>query len=218
MLQQIVNAARTTETWHAEGDQTVDAQREQSDGQPFQRSESFTVGKGGPLRSRYETAFRVIDCDGAIEWNLQLYFSGESLTPDYTKTAAREKDCKSPVLRWEDLMDSLESAVVVGTGTASFQGRNQDCILVRADYNLPAGIGMDLPTAQPVGHIRRTMCVDVSRKLILWERTEGRSSPAGDPYILSVKVSTTYRTIERVVKFDEGYFRYQPPVGPVERR
>lgn len=106
--------------------------------------------------------------------------------------------CNPPILRWENLLVSLRSAVLLGAGE-----NLPNCTLVKAEYMLPKGLGFYVPTSSPVGLVIREMCVDTTHNVISWERFEGDSV---EGFLQHVIITVTYAKVERDPEFGVDEF------------
>ncbi len=201
LLRQVSKNARSAAGWHAEGSVAVAIDPGPSGG--FGRSESVRglfVSTRGPLESRHSLAGLTV-CDGLRSWNHRESMGGGGSVSE-SRAAASAQICNTP-LQWENLLGSLQSAVVL------VRDSSQGWILVSAEYFLPDGLGFEILTTQPVGAIRREMYVDTSRDVIIQERISGIAAN-GD----RVTVNIAYTKIERDPQFGPDEFRIPPPPPP----
>jgi hypothetical protein len=195
LLRQVSEAARSAKGWRAEGGR--DVRVEGPRGSPlFFEGRGFTVSMRGLLESHHDLGSGLTVCDGSTRWNQLRSFGGQVWE---SREVATAETCRPPAPRWGALLDSLRSAVILGTDDS------RGCVLVGARYDLPDGLGFYIPTAPPVGLITREMCVDEARNMILWERLEGTSASLN-----RVIVSMTYKEVERDPEFGPDEFKIPP--------
>jgi hypothetical protein len=165
---------------------------------------SISKRKTLELHYTYTGGLGVIVCDGTTRSNRYQPFSGEDMRERESREPATPEGCTPLALRWDNLLDSLRSAVLVGSD------ESLGCMLVKAEYMLPDGLGSYFPTEQIVGLVTKEMCVDEARLVILRERFEGKTSHF--PHLV---VTLTYQNIKRDPDFGPDEFTVPAPLPPL---
>jgi hypothetical protein len=214
LIRAVSDSARSANGWRAEG--TVEVKLLDHDRPAYVGRWPLSVSKRGPLEMRHSlgvdpgsyplSSFELTVCDGETVWSRKM-ITGISARKEETSRDATAEACAPVALRWEDLLDSLQAAFLVGKDSAS------GCTLVKAEYSSPVG-GLELyiPDLQ-LGLVTREMCVDEGRKVILWERFE-----VTQRYNVQYVVSFTYDKVERDPEFRVDEFEIPLSVPSSDQR
>lgn len=187
LIQDVAGAARKATTWHIEGSIRY-----------LEPAASYTSGDQFKLlmRSSTETRFEqlgrspaVIACDGINAW---VY--SPPLHRYRKEPLAEDKLCSPVVGDWKLLPTSLQSPVLAGTCGPEPSIESRDYRLVSA---------FSEPELSSAGRIRRTLCIDPDRKLIVWEKWESHYS--GRLYV--------YSSLDRNAEFTPDAFAFEPPTN-----
>jgi TonB family protein len=131
----------------------------------------------------------VIVCDGTTAW---VYSPPLEM---YSKAIPIDSpDCSLIIGSWRKLTKALEAPALSGKCGADPASESGEYELIR---------GTSKPDPPITGQLRRTLCIDPSRSLIVWEKAELRNSAR--VYV--------YSKVERNVDVPPGAFRFDPPNG-----
>jgi hypothetical protein len=203
LLRQVAEAAATAKGWRVEG--TMEGWVAIANSEPQQR---FTLSRRSPLELRHVLGelegeylnFTMIVCDGSSVLNRRA-LTGVSAYRDDTVYGATAHACQPPIVRWEDLLDSLKAATMTGEDAAL------GCTEVRAEYSSGNSSFYFLGAAVPFA---RTVCVDLTTNLVRWEQLEvGRESAL---------VKFIYTKVERDPDFAADEFAIPPAAFPWRRQ
>ncbi len=199
LLSEVAGVARAATGWRVEG--TMEGRVDIANIGPQQKH--FTLSRRSPLELKHVLGevtgdfenFTMFVCDGSsVMYRRAL--TGISAYRDDMVFAATPHACQPPIVRWEDLLESLRTAALTGED-ASF-----GCTMVRAEYSSPGNLRFyitdaDMPFA-------RTVCIDPITVMVRWEQLEV-GDPAG-PY----KVKFIYTRVERNPEFAADEFAIPP--------
>lgn len=200
LLRGIAEAAGSAKGWQAEG---VSLMEMTSDGTHTTMETRFKMAKQGPLHSRYEAngaGATVSVCDGEAQW---IYFQRAGF---HTRNPIGDR-CVPPVVRWDNLMDSLTSAVVTGREQVEFEGSMRPCDVVRAEYDSTTPL---IPGTPIYGKSVRTLCIDPVSKLILRDHLEAAPNAGA---FMRTSMTITYSKVERDPQLAADVFQFVPPAG-----
>jgi hypothetical protein len=200
LVRQVSEAARSATGWRAGYDLGID-----SDPQVIPAfGTSGSISKRKPLELNYPFFGGRIICDGTTFYQGTEPTSGPNPQRTESRAPATAELCTPLALRWDNLLDSLRSAVLAGPDEDS------TCTVVEAEYVLPNGLGRYFPTERFLGTVTtREMCVDETRLVISWERFEGPTT-----HFAKTIVSYLYHNIERDPVFAPDEFIVPAPLPP----
>ncbi len=204
LLETISKAARSASSLRVEGSLVRETTGERGTNR---QDISFELATQGPLQMRVKirdrTASMLQICDGTYIWNY------DEIANSYGKSAATVDRCNPPVARWQDLTDYLVGAKLTGQDHSEFEGRTEECEVIEAAYETPKPL---LPGVPSAGRLRRSLCVDSVRHLVLREGIEvqpGIGSTGAAHYSMAI----TYSRIELNPAFTADVFQFDPPPG-----
>ena len=148
----------------------------------------------------------LIVCDGVTG---SVYF--EKLK-QYKKIVAEDRVqyCKVGVITgFEHVADNVKSAVIAGRGQAQFEGRTLECTIVNAEYRVIEDYMLLPGMVSSMGRVKRTMCIDTARRLILRDRLEAEMDSGGSRDLVIETI--TYDRIERNPNLPAGLFELDLP-------
>lgn len=158
LLREVAESARNTTNWRIQG--TI----EESGSEKHSPPAVFILLMRSPGEIRFEQQGGRMPvttvCDGVNSW---VY---SPLVHKFRRLAlSTDAECAPIALDWKSLPATFHSPVLAGSRTVEAERRAIDCQLVRgfSDPELPSG-----------GRLKRTLCIDTSRKLIVWEKTENK--------------------------------------------
>ncbi|MGP0072079.1 MAG: TonB family protein [Bryobacteraceae bacterium] len=187
LIQEVAEAAKSTTSWSIEG--SVEESGYAWRDPPAQ----FTVLMRAPDEVRFEqrggSTPAMIVCDSVNAW---VY--SPPLNRYRRQPAAQSTLCSPIVGDWKALPGTLKSPVFAGHRAIDVGGQTLECEMVRATSEPP-------PPAS--GRIKREMCIDLSKKEIIWEKEQ--SSYGNRTYI--------YRRIDRGGEPPASGFEFEPPPG-----
>ncbi len=156
------------------------------------------------------TAFPIlVMCDGGAGWVYQEKGGGYKKTDRDAFTAGY---CRQGSLAdFGRIADNVRSAVITGRGSARFEGRDQPCQIVEAQYRVIDAVTILPGMVQKIGRVRRTMCIDPARKLILRDHLEADIDAGPDRY--DIVQTTTYERIELNPELPADFFEFHAPPG-----
>jgi TonB family protein len=183
LLREVAEAAKGAQSWHIEGS----IEESGTHRQPA----SFTL----VMRSNNQTRFEQIGgstpvtivCGSGGTW---IY--SPPLNRYRTLGSQGDPVCSQVVGDWKSMPVGLKSPSAAGHKVIELGNQVVDCKLVRG-YSEP-----ELPSA---GRVKRTLCIDVSRHLIVWERAETKYGSR----------TYTYSRIERNADVRADAFIFNPP-------
>ncbi len=194
LLQQVANAFRATASWRIEGKIVTESKTGFSSNAS---TRPFRLYLQGP-QMRYEvngpdvaTIFR----NGSTLWEYS------AANNSYTRRDNMSGRYITGVLGWDVLVAALlPTAAITGRDQVEFEGRSQECELVRSES--PGGT--------------RTLCIDRSRLLVLRDREETAAAGLGGSQTRQSVRTVTYTRIDRNPPLEASLFEL--PVGAVERQ
>ncbi len=186
LLREVSESARSAKSWIVEGSIKY------SD---FPGVSVFTLAMRSPKETRFEEMGGPIPakivCDGSNALVLSPNLNSYTKDPvvDYP-------NCAPIVSEWYQLQATLASPALAGSGKFEINGQTSPCQIIRGSLQ-----------GEPPWHesIKRTLCVDVDRKLIVWEKSEIKGSSR----------TYTYSRIERNADLPDSVFVFAPPPGTV---
>jgi TonB family protein len=186
LIQEVADAAKNTTNWQIEG--SISYPKSSAD---HTSSEQFKLLIRSPSEVRFEqsgeTAPAVIVCDDTNAW---IY--SPPLHRYRKQPSAYNKLCSPIVADWKALPTSLESPVFAGFCGPDPSSKSSIYPLVR---------GVSEPELSSAGRIKRTLCIDRDRKLILWEKWESQHSSR----------IYTYSKLDQAAEFTSEPFTFEPP-------
>ena len=203
LLEKVSQATRAAKTWQAEG---VSVTEITGDGVNTRLETRFRSAFRGPLETRHESSGAeggVRVCDGTVLW---IHFPRVNF---YTRNPISEEKCIPAADRWDNLTASLVSALMTGRDQVPFEGVPRDCQVVVAEYNTNAPLA---PGVAVYGHVRRTLCIDPDRLIVLRDRFEAIPEP-GKPAYLQTVVTISFSRYQRGAVLSDALFRFEPPAG-----
>jgi TonB family protein len=148
-------------------------------------------------------------CNGRAGW---VYYDKGKHYEKVSAAKLTEGYCTPGTLTsFEHVADDVTSAVITGTGRAQFEGRSQPCIQVHAHYRVIRDLMVPPGMAGKIGRVDRRMCIDRTRKLILWDQFEADMDAGPERY--HILETVTYDRIERNPDLPATLFDFQPPEG-----
>ena len=183
LLREVAEVANTGQSWHIEGSMEESGTHRQP--------ASFTL----VMRSNNQTRFQQIGgstpvtivCGSGGDW---VY--SPPLNRYRTLRSPDDPVCSQIVGDWKSMPVGLKSPAAAGHKVIELGNQVVDCSLVRG-YSEP-----ELPSA---GRVKRTLCIDLSRHLIVWERAETKYGSR----------TYTYSRIERNADVPADAFIFDPP-------
>lgn len=139
-------------------------------------------------------------CDGVDHWMYSEPGTG------FHRDPVKESQCRSQLPAFDDLLDNLVSATLIGPDHVPFEGVPTDCEIIRAEYRIPAPRST---RASDGTTIIRTVCVEPSRNLILRDRTESWTTGSNARSTRTITLSS----YERNGEIPERAFRFEVPTG-----
>lgn len=207
LLKSISEAVRSAQSLHVEG--VLARQLTTGGAETKHESLTFDISMRDPLHTRYDALgsqaiLRI--CDGESFWS---YPAG---TNSYAKRPATVETCDPPVARWRDLTQYLVTANIAGHDHSDFEGRPRECEVVEAEYETPKPLMRGVPSA---GRLRRSFCIDSTRRLILRESLQPTQSD-GAFGAAHYSLEVAYSRVDFNPALGEGVFRFDPPPGSQE--
>ena len=184
LVREVSESALMTKSWIIEGSIKYSALPEIA---------TFTLAMRSPKESRFdqiggETPSTII-CDGSNAWVISrpLGVYTKALVADYP-------NCAPIVGDWLQLQKTLTSPVLAGRGKFESNGQSNPCQLIR---------GFSQSESSSHERITRTLCVDLDRKLIVWEKSESKGSNR----------TYTYSKLDLNSNLQDSAFVFTPPPG-----
>jgi TonB family protein len=182
LLREVAEAATSAQSWHIEGS----IEESGTHG-----TASFTL----VMRSNNQTRFEQIGgstpvtivCGSGGTW---IY--SPPLNRYRTLSSPEDPVCSQVVGDWKSMPVGLKSPSAAGHKVIELGNQVVDCKLVRG-YSEPK-----LPSA---GRVKRTLCIDMSRHLIVWDKAETKYGSR----------TYTYSRIERNADVPADAFIFDPP-------
>jgi TonB family protein len=115
-------------------------------------------------------------------------------------------NCPATATGWESLTDGLLSARFDGSEQVLFEGREQPCDRIVAEYSALRGLVPGAPNTLWTGDFTRTLCVDRKRMLVLRDRVEG-AMVGGNAPSMRIDQTRSFVRIERGAAIDPEIFR-----------
>lgn len=184
LLREVAEVAYTAQSWHIEGSM-------EESGTHCQPA-SFTLVMRSNNQTRFQqiggsTPVTIVCGSGGGNW---VY--SPPLNRYRTLRSPDDPVCSQVVGDWKSMPVGLKSPAAAGHKVIELGNQVVDCSLVRG-YSEP-----ELPSA---GRVKRTLCIDVSRHLIVWERAETKYGSR----------TYTYSRIERNADVPADAFIFDPP-------
>jgi len=188
LIQQVAQRANDAQGWSIEGSVRYPKSDVHQDS-----PDQFSLMMRYPGRTRFEqTGTRspaLIVCDGYSSW---IY---SPPLRRYRKESSIDSELCSPIVQeWKMLATRLHSPVVGGSCGSDPSTKSADFTLVR---------GLSEPQLASTGTIKRTLCIDADRRLIVWDKWEVRHS----------SVVYIYSRVEAKAGFPADTFAFEPPPG-----
>jgi TonB family protein len=188
LLQDVADAAASATNWQIEG--SIDYPGSLDGTAP---SEQFKLLIRAPDSTRFEQTGRsapaVIICDGSSAWEYSTPLRRYRQEP-----SSGNKLCSLIVGDWRLLPSTLQSPTLTGSCGADPSAQSPDYQLVR---------GFSDPEISSAGRITRTLCIDPTRKIVVWEKWESRYSTR----------IYTYSWINTATDLPPKTFVFEPPTG-----
>ena len=130
LLEKIAASERGARVWHAEGVETGELTGE---GMNLHTEIAFKAVFRDASHVRWETTGdnrTLMVCDGADHWTYSEPGTG------FYRSPVEASPCRSQLPAFDDLLDNLVSATVVGSDHIQFEGSSRDCDMVRAEYRI----------------------------------------------------------------------------------
>jgi TonB family protein len=184
LIQAVADGANSAKSWRIEGS---------IEDSSHSRSATFTLLMRTPVEVKFQqiggSTPAVIVCDTDTAW---VY--SPPLNRYWTQPVSQSTLCSPIVGDWKSLSSTLKSPVSAGRRTVEIGGRTSDCEVVRgrSDATLPLS-----------GEIKRELCIDTSKNLIVSEKEQYRGSTR----------TYTYSQIERDIDMSPDVFVLKPPPG-----
>lgn len=184
LIQSVADTASNTKTWRIGG--SMQDSR-------YVQSATFTLMMRAPVEVRFQqiggSTPVVIVCDTDNAW---IY--SPPLNRYRTQPVSQSTLCSPIVGGWKSLFSTLKSPVFAGRRTVEIGGRTSDCEVVR---------GKSEATPPLSGEIKRELCIDTSKNLIVSEKEQYRDSTR----------TYTYSQIERDIDMSPDVFVLKLPPG-----
>jgi TonB family protein len=153
LIRSVADTASSAKTWRIEGS---------IEDSHYVHPATFTLFMRAPAEVRFQQAGgstpAIIVCDTV---NASVY--SPPLNRYRTQPVSESALCSAIVGDWKSLASTLKSPVLAGRRTVEIDGRNTECEVVR---------GKSEATPPLSGNIKRELCVDVNRNMIVSEKEE----------------------------------------------
>jgi TonB family protein len=184
LIQSVADTANNTKTWRIEGSMEDSG---------YVRSATFTLFMRAPAEVRFQqiggSTPAIIVCDVANVWVYSPPLNLYRAQPAYERAL-----CSPVVVDWKSLARTLKSPVLAGRRTIEIGGRKTDCEVVR---------GKSDATPPLSGEVKRELCIDSSRNLIVSKKDRFKDSAR----------TYTYSKIERDIDMPPDIFVLKLPPG-----
>lgn len=184
LIQSVADTANNTKTWRVEG-----SIEDSSHVGPA----TFDLFMRAPAEVRFQqiggSTPAIIVCDTANVWVYSQPLNLYRTQPFYEHAL-----CSPVVVDWKSLASTLKSPVLAGHRTIEVGGQSIDCEVIRGKSNAT------LPLS---GEVKRELCIDTSRNLIVWEKDRFKDSAR----------TYTYSKIERDIDMPPDIFVLELPPG-----
>jgi TonB family protein len=190
LLQEVSDTAKATQSWR------IEVTIETSDYGGHDRPASFALLIRSPGEVRFEQTGG--SAPGTVVCNQDGTWVYSQPLNRYRMRSSKEASLCPPIVGdWAALPTTLESPSLAGHRRAEIDGQALDCQLVR---------GFSEPEEKSSGRIKREVCIDIARKVILWERSVMKGGHR----------TYAFSRVDRNVAIEPSVFAFVPPArsGP----